>query len=243
MTLAIGRWPNNGYQIIFTMNGPCFIARFRGLRRKAFTLVEIVVSLTILGIIAAVAIPTMKGLNNDEKVREPVARLAALVQEARHRATTEHRAYQILFEPGGIHASPEMYPHDNVDDYLRELEEMRRPPPDDAIERTVVERQEITGGVLPGPFDRKDPTPHFEMPWTVSIAMEKDMSCAVLMWGDGEWDVLEGDKMRRWIFQPSGMANPARVRLSIGHLQFEAGFDALTGALNSERIRPISTKP
>ena len=55
------------------MNGPCFIARFRGLRRKAFTLVEIVVSLTILGIIAAVAIPTMKGLNNDEKVREPVA--------------------------------------------------------------------------------------------------------------------------------------------------------------------------
>lgn len=243
MTLATGRRPNKPRSTMPAMNGPGLIAPFRVMRAWAFTLVEIVVSLTILGIIAAVAIPTLKGLNNDEKIREPVARLAAIVHEARHRAMMEHRAYQILFEPGGIHASPEMFPHDNLDDYLKELEEMRRPPPEDAVERTVVERQNILGGAAPGPFEHKEPSPPFELPWTVSIPMGKDMTCAVLMWGDGEWDVLEGDKMRRWIFQPSGMASPAQVRLSTAHLQLEAGFDALTGDLNRERIRPISTQP
>ena len=47
------------------------------------------------------------------------------------------------------------------------------------------------------------------MPWTQSIALEPETECSVLLWGDGEWDVIEGDEARRWVFQPTGMASPA----------------------------------
>jgi hypothetical protein len=75
----------------------------------------------------------------------------------------------------------------------------------------------------------------WEPPWTWSIPIEQGTECEVLMWGDGEWDVIEGEEMRRWVFQPSGMASPARVRLRSGELELEAGFDLLTGELTRER--------
>jgi len=202
----------------------------------AFTLVEIVVSLTIIAVIAAVAIPTMKGLNRDEKARRPMTTLAELVQEARHRAMRERRSYQIVFEPEGIHASPAMYPYAKREDFLNQLEKLRNPPPVEGIERQGVERGEDkeTGAV-------KKMAP----PWIETIPLETGTECGVLMWGDGEWDVLDGGKMRRWVFQPAGMSNPARVRLRNGDggPELEAGFDVLTGEVTSERSRLATRLP
>jgi prepilin-type N-terminal cleavage/methylation domain-containing protein len=207
-----------------------------GPRGRAFTLVEIVVSLTIIAIIASVAIPTMKGLHRDEKARMPMANLAELVQEARHRAMRERRSYQIVFEPEGIHASPAMYPYGKREDFLKHLDEMRHPPPVEMIERETVQRTEDGEKI-----ERKKP----ELPWTATIPLETGTECGVLMWGDGEWDVLDGGKMRRWVFQPAGMTNPARVRLRNGDggPELEAGFDALTGELTSERTRLATRQP
>jgi prepilin-type N-terminal cleavage/methylation domain-containing protein len=203
---------------------------------RAFTLVEIVVSLTIIAVIACVAIPTMKGLKRDEQTRQPIASLAEIVQEARHRAMRERRSYQIVFEPEGIHASPAMYPYGKREDFLKALDELRHPPPVETIERTEVERDEDGKKVKP-----KKP----ELPWTASIALETGMECGVLMWGDGEWDVLDGGKMRRWVFQPAGMANPARIRLrnSEGGPEREAEFDTLTGEVIAERTRLATRNP
>ena len=102
-----------------------------------------------------------------------------------------------------------------------------------------VERQEIVNGRPPEapmaePAAAAQP---FELPWTLTIPLEQGTECEVLMWGDGEWDLIEGEKMRRWVFQPTGMANPARVRLRTGTLELEAGFDVLTGELVGERTR------
>jgi prepilin-type N-terminal cleavage/methylation domain-containing protein len=211
-----------------------------GSRRGAFTLVEIVVSLTIVAVIAAVAIPTLKGLNRDAKARAPIASLAELVQEARHRAMRERRSYQIVFEPEGIHASPAMYPYEKREDFLKHLEEMRMPPATEGIQRTDVGHQEV---VRDGVAVSTPPEPRFEPPWTVSIPLEAGTECGVLMWGDGEWDVLDGGKMRRWVFQPAGMSNPARVRLRSDGGEHEAGFDVLTGELTSERSRLLTHQP
>ena len=43
---------------------------------------------------------------------------------------------------------------------------------------------------------------------------------------------------QRWVFQPGGMANPARIRLRTAVAELEAGFDALTGELTGERVIP-----
>jgi prepilin-type N-terminal cleavage/methylation domain-containing protein len=222
----------------------------RGFGERAFTLIEIVVSLTIIAVIAAVAIPTLKGLDRDEKARVPIKTLAAVVQEVRDRAMRERRSYQIVFEREGIHASPSMYPYDKRDEFLKELENLRMPPLDEPIERESVERVEVQRqDVVNGhPLDEVAVVPaevtwHWEPPWTQTIPIEQGTECEVLMWGDGEWDVIEGEKMRRWVFQPTGMASPARVRLRTGDLELEAGFDALTGELIGERTRSKATQP
>ncbi len=218
--------------------------------KAAFTLVEIVVALTIAAVVAAVAIPTLKGLGASEKARGPMKALAEIVQEVRQRALREHRAYQIVFEREGIHASPAMHPFAKRDDFLKHLEEMRTPPPIEMIRRTVVERTEVVReetGNRPAPEQQKaapsEEPRGFKLPWTATIPLPPKTECDVLMWGDGEWEVVEGDKMRRWVFQPTGMANPGRVRLRTDAAELEGGFDLLTGELTSERTRLAAAQP
>jgi prepilin-type N-terminal cleavage/methylation domain-containing protein len=210
-------------------------------RQRAFTLIEIVVALTIVTVIAAVAIPTVKGLDRDEKMRAPIKTLGELVQQVRERAMRERRPYQIVFEHEGIHASPAMYPYEKREEYLQHFEELSTPPAREVIERTEVKREEVEG--RPRQDTISDEPPPFEPPWTVTIPLDEGMGCEVLMWGDGEWDVIEGEKMRRWVFQPTGMANPARVRLHTGAAELEAGFDLLTGEMTGERTHANTDQP
>ena len=177
--------------------------------------------------------PTVKGLGRDEAARAPIKTLAVVVQEARLRAMREHRSYQIVFEHEGIHASPAMYPYEKREDFLKHLEEMRTPPRIEVIQRVVMQRSGE---------ETADEPPRFQPPWTVTIPLPPKTECEVLMWGDGEWDLIEGEKMRRWVFQPTGMANPARVRLRTEAAELEAGFDLLTGELTGERTR-LAAKP
>jgi prepilin-type N-terminal cleavage/methylation domain-containing protein len=216
-------------------------------RRCAFTLVEIIVALTIIAVITAIAIPTMSGLSRDEKAREPIKRLEEIVQEVRHRAMREGETYQIVFEREGIHATPGMFPYERRDEFLKELEEMRTPPRVETIERVATERTEVQreeignrpGGVLPGAEKADESGPYtFKMPWTVTIPIPEGTECEVLMWGDGEWDLIEGEEMRRWVFQPTGMASPAGVRLRNDAIELEIRFDALTGEPTGGRAVP-----
>jgi hypothetical protein len=215
-------------------------------------LIEIVVALTIIAVITAVAIPTISGLSRDEKAREPIKALEEIVQEARHRAMREGETYQIVFEREGIHASPAMFPSERRDEFLKQLEELRTPPRIEAIERVITERTEVQRAEMGNrpeqtareSKDSEATTPHtFRMPWTVSIPIPPGTECEVLMWGDGEWDLIEGEEMRRWVFQPTGMASPARVRLRNDELELEARFDALTGEPTGERATPPRKEP
>jgi prepilin-type N-terminal cleavage/methylation domain-containing protein len=210
----------------------------------AFTLIEVVVALTILAVVAAIAIPTLKGLDADEKARAPIRELAELVQQVRQRAMREGRSYQIVFEREGIHASRALFPFDNRDEFLKFLEELRTPPRHEGIERTTVQRTEVVrehsndAGPIENQAEKPEEEPHWVPPWTVTIPIAEGTECEVLMWGDGEWDLIDGGKMRRWVFQPTGMANPARIRLRSAAVELEAGFDVLTGELVGERTLP-----
>lgn len=220
-----------------------------GSNARAFTLIEIIVALTVIAVAMAVAIPTLKGLDQDEKARAPIKQLAEVVQEARSRAMREGRSYQIVFEREGIHASPAMFPFERRDEFLKFLEEMRTPPRPEEIERLQAERQQVQRDEVINarpqeehPGEKREEAPLFKMPWTVTIPIPERTECELLMWGDGEWDLIEGDKMRRWTFQPTGMANPARVRLRTRGAEMEAGFDLLTGELVGERTRVAATE-
>ena len=243
----------------------------RGSRGAAFTLIEIVVALTVVAIIAAVAIPTLKGLGREERARAPVTALAALVQEVRQRAAKERRAYQIVFERSGIHALADGFPAGKREEFLKALDEARTPPPGQVVERaqpsvTVVETAAPPwptpiGLATPPPAEPTAPAPPppalgtaeapetpggpppWEPPWTVTIPLADKSECEVLFWGDAEWDRLEADDLRRWVFQPSGVASPVRLLLRTEAVEIEVAFDALTGEVVRERIDFLSAQP
>jgi prepilin-type N-terminal cleavage/methylation domain-containing protein len=237
----------------------------RGPNREAFTLIEIVVALTVMAVISAVAIPTLKGIGREDRARAPITALAALVQEVRQRAMTERRACQIVFERGGIHALDDGFPVSEREQFLKALDEARTPPPGQAIERAevTVTEVEIEGRRWPTPLglaappaaeetpppppassDVKESGPKpWEPPWTVTIALADKSECEVLFWGDAEWDRVEADEIRRWVFQPSGMASPVRIRLRTEDVEVEAWFDALTGEVVRERTDFLSPNP
>ncbi len=222
-----------------------------GFRRGAFTLIEIIIAMTIIAVIAAIAVPTLKGLHNEEQARAPLVALAELVQEVRTRVRHERRPYQIIFEREGVHAIPGNRSFAKRDEFLKFLEELRTPPEITSFEREQPVITEPSAGLpaapagagarspkaQPGePSAGRPPPP--ELPWTGSLSLDKGLTCEVLMWGDGEWEVIEGDRLRRWVFQITGMANPGRVRFLNGPTQLEAGFDILTGEMTGEQSRP-----
>lgn len=243
----------------------------RGSRGAAFTLIEIVVALTIVAVIAAVAIPTLKGLGREERARAPMEALAGLVQEIRQRAIKERRPYQIVFERSGVHGLADGFPTRTREEFLKALDEARTPPPNQVIERAEVikvgEESEETEqeqekewpkpiGLAAPPEPEPPTTPaevtgvaeapgpaRWEPPWTVTIALPEKSECELLFWGDAEWDRLEGDEIRRWVFQPSGIANPVRVLLRTEAVELEAAFDALTGEVVRERIDFLPAQP
>ena len=53
----------------------------------------------------------------------------------------------------------------------------------------------------------------------------------------------EGEDLRRWVFQPSGLASPLSVRMRTRAVEIEATFDALTGEIVRERIDFLDQKP
>lgn len=242
-------------------NGP-----HRGSPGAAFTLVEIVVALTVVAVIAAVAIPTLKGIGREERARAPMTALAGLVQEVRERAQSENRSYQIVFERGGIHALADGFPASKREEFLKALDEARTPPPGQIIQRAEVVVMEIDspapkwptplGMTAPPPVEAAPPPPReetgavprvseagppaWEPPWSVSIPLPDAGECEVLFWGDAEWDRLEGDDIRRWVFQPSGVASHARVLLRTDDVEIESVFDALTGEVIRERLSFVS---
>ena len=88
-----------------------------------------------------------------------------------------------------------------------------------------------------------DPVAGIEAIEAVTIPLADKSECEVLFWGDAEWDRLEADDLRRWVFQPSGVASPARVLLRTEAVEIEVSFDALTGEVIRERIDFLSTQP
>lgn len=238
------------------MNSTSHSALPRSGRRGGFTLIEIVVALTVVAVIAAVAIPTLKGLNRSEQARAPVQALAELVQEVRNRAVREGRAYQIVFERGGMHAMAGSRTFNRREDLIDHLKELRTPPVITVTEKQLSDRPEVvreapaitsfSAGQAMKPMVSQNPgepspeAPGIEMPWCESIPLDLKTACAVLLWGDPEWDSMDGDKLRTWVFQPTGMISPARVRLQEAGQELEAAFDPMTGELTAESVRPIN---
>lgn len=222
--------------------GPRRRAVRASLRSLAFTLIEVIVGLTIIAVLVAVAVPTVRGLQDERRARAPLRDLAELVIETRTRAMHERRPYQIVFEPGGFHAAPYLHEYHGREAFLEWLEDVQQPPENDRIRRQVVERAEIRrDGRFEGLFTEEEAArasgvpEEWRAPWVRSHPLGEAVTCELRFWGDYEWAEPGPGSLRRWVFQPTGMVTPLRVRFTGRQAFFEAGFDVLTGELVEER--------
>lgn len=66
--------------------------------RRGFTLMEIVIATVILGLLMAVAMPAMKGMNEKNKLRSDARELVSLIKLARTEAVFNERTTQIFLD-------------------------------------------------------------------------------------------------------------------------------------------------
>ncbi len=206
--------------------------------QRGFTLVEIVIALTIVVIITAAAIPSFRGLRDEQLAREPVAELVRMAKEARLRAMQEKRPYQIAFYSGGFTASRHFNPYLQLSE-LREFMALaeqgvpldRGQPMDTDGEPDDGDRQ--ANSALP----LAPSAPELDNDWTLNYELPSDTSYAVQFWYDLEPLFLEGELVSLWVFQPSGICQPMTVFMTRDSATFEVEF----GALTADIVREVTT--
>jgi prepilin-type N-terminal cleavage/methylation domain-containing protein len=204
-------------------------------RSSGFTLVEIVIALTIVVVITAAAIPSFRGLRDEQLAREPITELVRMAKQARLKAMEEKRPYQIAFYPGGFSASRYSNPYVQ----LAELQEFLAMAADG---RTLDRRRPDESDGEPDDGDRNmttelplaPPPPERDDQWTLNYELPADTRYSVQYWYDLEPLQVEGDRVTLWVFQPSGVCQPLTIRMDRPSVTFEVEFGALTADIVKE---------
>lgn len=200
-----------------------------------FTLVEIVIALTIVAVLAAATVPMLKGFREERLAREPVTALVKLAREARMRAMAEKRPYQVAFHGGGFTASRYFNPYLQLAELQEFLETGENPP----AEPLSFEKNDIDSGgsvTKTSELPMAPPAPKYDEHWTEKYEMPKDMKYSLQFWYDTEPLFLEGDVVKLWVFQPSGICQPLKVHIERDTATFDVEFAALTADIVKESV-------
>jgi prepilin-type N-terminal cleavage/methylation domain-containing protein len=202
---------------------------------SGFTLVEIIIALTIVAVLAAATIPMLKGFNDERLAREPVAALVKLAREARFRAMTEKRPYQVVLHATGFTASRYSNPYLTRAELIELIETSKNPP----AEQPQIEKNDLENGgglTKTTQLTLAPPPPKYDEYWTQNYEAPVDMKLAMQFWFDTDVTYLEGDMVKLWVFQPSGVCQPLKVHVERESATFDVEFAALTADIVKESV-------
>ncbi|MES2595706.1 MAG: prepilin-type N-terminal cleavage/methylation domain-containing protein [Verrucomicrobiota bacterium] len=207
-------------------------------RGSAFTLVEVVIALTIIIIIAAAAVPMFKGWRDEQIARKPVIELVRIAKEARLRAMQEKRPYQVAFHERGFVASRYTSPYlqlAELTEFLARAEtgEFRLNPNEDDNDG------DLDGGA--GEQPKTDlplaPTaPKLNDNWEEHYELPTDTHYSLKFWNEIQETLMSGDVVKLWVFQPTGICVPLKLRLERESAVFDIEFNALTADITREIV-------
>ena len=81
-------------------------------RNKAFTLIEIVLAVFILMLLLSLAVPSLRGVIADKRLRRSLDSFNDLVRQAEERSMTEQRAYLLVWAEKKVLLRPEAFRKD-----------------------------------------------------------------------------------------------------------------------------------
>ena len=180
----------------------------------AFTLIEIILVLSLVAIMAAAAVPAINGLREDEAARKPLTELAKLAKETRLRAMHDKRPYQIAFTHNSFTATRYLSPYLE----LAELEKFLQAPAADPQQEQQL-RDEIDDGLA-------SIQPYVN--WTKSYSLPDNLSYNIQFWHEPAPTEIGGSLVKLWVFQPSGVVAPISINIIHGGNVHSATFTALT---------------
>lgn len=197
-----------------------------------FTLVEVIIAISVLAILTGLAVPAIDSVQRERLAREPVNQLILTAREIRGRAMAEQRPYQIVFDGGGFRASRFFQPYGGPEEFetlRQELEQLE-------LRDEMVEASESRGIAV----EETEPDPLREqveegLRFLEEYKIDPSLQVSLKFWDDTQWVSVEGGEYRRWIFQPSGMCEPMRIRVEADKSYFEVEFHPLTADVKSER--------
>jgi prepilin-type N-terminal cleavage/methylation domain-containing protein len=223
---------NFGQRIsIFDFPGRCS-------RARGFTLVEIVITLTIVIVIAAASIPTIRGIRDEQMAREPVLELSRMAKEVRLRAMKEKRPYQVAFHSGGFLASRYFNPYlqlADLDLMVREVESgvFRENPNEDV---NLIDLDSGATIVPKTQLPLAPPGPALDNHWQERYDLPEGVRYSLKFWHDLEETPVEGEIVKLWVFQPSGICQPLQIHFEGPSALFSVEFGALTADIVKEVI-------
>ena len=81
-------------------------------RLRAFTLIEIALSIFILMLLLLLAVPSLSGVIADRRLKQSLDSFNQLVRQAQERSVTERRAYLIVWGKSSVVLKPEIFTKD-----------------------------------------------------------------------------------------------------------------------------------
>ena len=81
-------------------------------RLRAFTLIEIALSIFILLLLLLLAVPSLSGVVADRRLKQSLDSFNQLVRQAQERSVTERRAYLIVWGKSSVVLKPEIFTKD-----------------------------------------------------------------------------------------------------------------------------------
>ena len=195
--------------------------------RSGFTLIELVVVLTILSVLVAASLPSVKGLQDEQIAREPLAALARLAKEARLHAIKERRPYQIAFTEKGFSATRFLSPYlqaADLDKFMLQIQ----------TDASNEDGEPKANAAAKPPSPSSDPNAQPFKEWSGSYTLPQGSSYTVKFWHESDVTPISGELVKLWVFQPTGICPPVTVHLDRSNATFEASFNALTADINKE---------
>jgi prepilin-type N-terminal cleavage/methylation domain-containing protein len=209
----------------------------------AFSLLEIVIALTILAVLAGAAVPAFTGIQKERVAREPIAQLLQLAKTARMAAIRDQKPYQVALSADSFVASRYFDPYldfNGLTEFLTENELLKEEAAAQAAAIDPGEQPLRTEDIdkaasqVSAQLAEREARPKPQ--WTASYKLPPNTQYMLQYWHETIPTQITGEVVKLWVFQPSGICEPLKLHLETDAATFDVEFSALTVDIVKEAI-------